>query len=449
MDEEQCVPFVFELTGVEDELNLNDYQAFVVVLLQGNPQNEYIARVPIRKLSDGRIYTDALLLSKPFAHHADHVLDRLFIASKDNPMQVVFATASKSSPYAHFVAEDDCVPMPLPFDEQLSSLEKTVIPLTLLSAKQEPDSESGLMYWGIDAMRLTEISYTVNLSADPCGGSTRDIVWQSDLIVIKRNQQSGEQVIVEKSRSHRGQVGTLSFIDEKSVRNANELHSLYWFIPSIDAPRLVLTAELTIAQLNNYRQSGYWEVPLGADKGAGILDIDLYQSDLGRVGRLTPRHETDHPWDIRILSPWSCLQSASCTNQASPFADWQQLEPTDESTDLCGWISGGFERQEEGLHALAGYLKSPVYVLQSGRQVRITFDTAVDLEEIVQMRFVDIDLQTALQQSVQQQPIVRQADSQTWLFDILESGSYQLEIAVGGMIGINYKGVTITNLEYR
>ena len=280
--------------------NPNDYYAEITILTDGN------ATTTQKKLRvvDGIITSDPISLK---AVNGLHSLVSLHII-EDATGDILYSTVNTGSKFEAFVPAQHVTPYSIQWgeneDETFETMKKKVCTMTALCAVNDYAEDFGYAQWGTELIKATCINYSINVCGDPCNlfGNGHKI-GTTEVTISKKIKESGEYIELWSGESKDGSIGEMCFSDAMSYKDEDEIFSI-----NIDVIGYgTISTEVTGAEIFNYgyKESGYWEYPLGTE--TGYLHFDLCDIDWTKDA-IVPHINEDaaNPWTFKVSEVEEC-----------------------------------------------------------------------------------------------------------------------------------------------
>lgn len=290
---------------------LNDeYIAYITIWLFDDPNKEQTYPAAIRISPDHRILTDTIMLINPGV--GKHTLQKIVVSRKDSPEQVLFATIHTDSPYYSLVPTETLMPADLKLGGALTLFGKPIIPVSLLYAAHSKATDFGFAVWGVNCVKVICLDYVTNMPADGYAPGNAEMVASSDLLVFRKSGDNQEEAIefIHEGKSWDGRAGTICFNRYQDNIHENDYYILKLFIPNKTAPQLIIADTLTLAQICDYKNSGFWSTSEENNGEEGFIHFNLCHTDLTHPGPVNPVNKgNDHAWTPTIIQSLSGLRS--------------------------------------------------------------------------------------------------------------------------------------------
>lgn len=311
-----------------NEINAESYQAVMVINLFGNPNDTAVVIRPIR-IVDGKVTTEPFSIIMPDESQSSHELARMTLTTKNNRNEIYFSSLTGESKFKNMVPAEHWLPMELPIE----NFTKKSFGITLLCAIDHTPEDFGYGQWEVDLIKILCFGYKVT-GDDICNPTGTAGPMETTVNIFKYNALSNETTLISTSASGKDIKGSLCFSDQSSVKDEYESFLVRIYFPETN---MILSANLTLAQIYDYQNSGYWD-PAG-DKGEGYIHLVLsgLESELRNMEyALDPPYGGNDPWNFVVDFPPVCDEMIQCDCEN---INWEFPDKSGPGTPgVCDWI---------------------------------------------------------------------------------------------------------------
>ena len=369
------------------------YEAEITIVYHKGSTSESqpdVFKVPIKNIKldddgDPVAVTDQFTLIKPLTKH-----ELVGIKIVDNQDNVIFSTVKEGALYANHIREAHLMPLSIyvGIDDTaeegtverkviIDDKEKTPIKTSVLCAFEEEAPNFGYSLWTFNFVRVVCIPYSVNVKKEPCESNSKDVYGKTKITL---SRVDGSDTYVHESSTlfdeEREEVmGKICFNYQGDQDYKEQEWTLKLEIFFLSGATAVIESTISLEDLWNYKESGYWVYPKGTILNKednnydpkGYIHFDFFNVDLTKAGAIS-NPEADGTWELEITKAINCCDDIiACEDVEVDTSSIQEFYAAiKDLTGECAWTGGTVE--DGALYINAGQkITSPVFELEEGQ----------------------------------------------------------------------------------